>query len=62
MTNMLRVFEREFDLHHARLRLLMAGDGVWFKAGDVAAALGYKKPATPWIGLSTKRTKPAYVL
>ena len=43
MTSMLRVFEREFDLHHAQLRLLKVGDGVWFKGGDVAAALGYGK-------------------
>jgi prophage antirepressor-like protein len=43
MTSMLRVFEREFDLHHAQLRLLKVGDGVWFKGGDVAAALGYRK-------------------
>jgi prophage antirepressor-like protein len=41
---MLRAFEREFDLHPARLLLLRVGDGIWFKAGDVAAALGYKKP------------------
>jgi prophage antirepressor-like protein len=39
---MLRVFEREFDLHQARLRLLKVGDGVWFKGGDVATALGYR--------------------
>jgi prophage antirepressor-like protein len=39
---MLRAFEREFDLHPARLRLLKVGDGVWFKAGDVATALGYR--------------------
>jgi prophage antirepressor-like protein len=44
MTDMLRVFEREFDLHRAQLRLLKVGDGVWFKGGDVAAALGYRKP------------------
>jgi prophage antirepressor-like protein len=44
MTSMLRVFEREFDLHQARLRLLKVGDGVWFKGGDVATALGYRNP------------------
>jgi len=42
MTDTLRVYERAFDLHSAQLRLLKVGEGVWFKGGDVAAALGYK--------------------
>jgi prophage antirepressor-like protein len=62
MTDMLQVFEREFDLHRAQLRLLKVGDGVWFKGGDVAAALGYRKPRKQSTGMSTMRTKPASVL
>jgi prophage antirepressor-like protein len=44
MTSALRVFEREFDSHQAQLHLLKVGDCVWFKAGSVATALGYRKP------------------
>ena len=44
MASVLKAFEREFDSHRARLLLLRVGDGAWFKGGDVAAALGYRKP------------------
>jgi prophage antirepressor-like protein len=43
MTSELKTYERAFDLHRAQLRLLKVDDDIWFKGGDVAAALGYRK-------------------